>query len=272
MSNMANAAQAVVLYCEKHPTEEVDMYCRRCKTPACTTCLRTFHNDHEFDTIAKCGKRLASDRDRFLDDLTAKYERKRKPKRRKFHEVKCHNDHVLSRNVKLLEERRAKLHSIIDELIDKDMKTCQTHNAKLTADLDKLKQKEAETDDKIRKMLTMFEKTTMTGLDIIEYYDKLRSLVERMQSDVNIAKYRDMLVYREGDVDRGQLQQMVGDVKEVKKESENDKPVTAKTEPTKQAIAETEPTKQTIADSKPAKQKETTPFFSFGRSKKNIKE
>ena len=282
VANMANAAQAVVLYCEKHPTEEVDMYCRRCKTPACTTCLRTLHSDHEFDTIAKYGKRLASDRDRFLNDLTAKYERKRKPKRRKFNEVKCHNDHVLSCNAKSLEERRAKLHSIVDELIDKDMKTCQTNNAKLTADLDKLKQKETETDDKIREMLTTFEKTTMTGLDIIEYYDKLSSLVEKMESDVDITKYRDMLVYREGEVDRGQLQRMVGDVKEVKKESENDKPMTVKTEPKKQAITETElkeqdigktePKKLVIATSKPAKQKETTTFFSFFRPKKNVEE
>ena len=312
MANMANAAQAVVLYCEKHPTEEVDMYCRRCKTPACTACLRTFHNDHEFDTIAKYSKRLASDRERFLKDLTAKYERKRKPKRRKFHEVKCHNDHVLSCNVKLLEERRAKLHSIVDELIDNGMKTCQTNNAKLTADLDKLKQKETETDDKIQEMLTTFEKTTMTGLDIIEYYDRLRSLVESMESDLDVAKYRDMLVYREGEVDRGQLQRMVGDVKEVKKESENDKPVTAKTEPQKQAIVETEPKKQDIentepkkqviakmelkkqaiaetkpkeqdientepmkqakADSNHAEQKEARTFFSVFRSKKNVKE
>ena len=287
---MATTAQAVVLYCEKHPTEEVDMYCRRCKTPACTTCLRTLHNDHEFDTIAKFSKRLASDRERFLKDLTAKYERKRKPKRRKFYEVKCHNDHVLSYNVKLLEERRAKMHSIVDELIDKDMKTCQTNNATLRKDFDKLNQKETETDDKIQEMLTTFEKTTMTGLDIIEYYDKLSSLVERMESDVDVAKYRDMLVYREGEVDRGQLQRMVGDVKEVMKESENDKPVTANTEPKKHAIVETEPKKQAItetnpkeqeientepkkqviADSKPAKQKAT--FFSFARPKKNVQD
>ena len=251
---MATTAQAVVLYCEKHPTEEVDMYCRRCKTPACTTCLRTLHNDHEFDTIVTYSKRLASDRERFLKDLTAKYQRKRKPKRRKFYKVKCHNDHVLTCNVKLLEERRTILHSIIDELIDNDMKTCQTNNATLTEDLDKLKQKETKTDDKIRVMLTTFEKTTMTGLDIIEYYDTLSSLVERMESDVDIAKYRDMLVYREGEVDKGQLQRMVGDVKEVKKESENDKPVTANTEPKKQAIAKTELKEQDIAKTEPKKQ------------------
>ena len=113
-----------------------------------------------------------------------------------------------------------------------------------------------------------------------------------MQSDVDVAKYRDMLVYREGEVDRVQLQRMVGDVKEVKKESENDKPMTAntepkeqaiakteqkkqaiaKTEPKKQAIAKTEPKKQAMADSKLAKQKETATFFSLFGPKKNVEE
>ena len=228
----------------------------------------------------------------FLEELTAKYQMKRKPKLRKFKEVKCRNEHVLSNNVTSLEERRENLHTLIDELIDKDVYRCHDHSTKLTEDIEKTEQKHTETDNKIQEMLSTFEKTTMTGLDIIEYYDKLSSIVEKMQSDVDIAKYRDMLVYQEGEVDSGQLQRMVGDVKEVKKESENDKPVTAKTEPKKQAIAETEPKKQDmpntepqkqaiakaepkkkdIADSKPAEQKATTTFFSFGRSKKNVQE
>ena len=255
VTNMATEAQTVVLYCEKHPTEENDMYCRRCKITTCTTCLRTIHNDHEFDTIAKYSKRLANDRAGFLKALVSKYERKTKPKRRKFCEVRCHNDHVLSYNVTSLEERRAKLHCIIDELVDKDMKTCRTQNAKLMENLNRVQQKETENDDKIKEMLSTFEKTTMTGLDIIEYYDKLSSLVERMKSDLDIAKYRDMFLYREGEVDKCQLQRMVGDVKEAEWPSVPPEIVmlsgTTKTESTKHAI----------------KQPATAKFFSMFRSK-----
>ena len=167
------------------------------------------------------------------------------------------------------------LHTIIDELIDKDVKRCHNHSTKLMEDLEQIEQKHTETDDKIQEMLTTFEKTTMTGLDIIEYYDKLSSLVEKMEANVDIAEYRDMLIYQEGEVDRRQLQRMVGDVKEIKKESssservevlanakpENDKPVTAKMEPKKQATAKSEPAKHVI------KQPATAQFFSLFRSK-----
>ena len=173
------------------------------------------HLGHDVDTILKFSRRLTNNRDGFLEELTAKYQMKRKPKLRKFQEVKCRNEHVLSNNVTSLEERRKNLHTFIDELIDKDVNRCHDHSTKLAKEIEKTEQKHTKTDDKIQEMLSTFEKTTMTGLDIIEYYDKLSSLVERMQSDVEIAKYRDMLVYREGEVDRFQLQRMVGDVKEI---------------------------------------------------------
>ena len=290
MASIVIYAQSAMLFCPKHPTEEMDMYCHRCKKTTCTKCMAGDHLGHDVDTIAKFSRRLTNNRDGFLEELTAKYQMKRKPKLRKFQEVKCRNEHVLSNNVTSLEERRENLHTLIDELIDKDVNRCHDHNTKLKEDIEKIEQKHAGTDNTIQEMLSTFEKTTMTGLDIIEYYDKLSSLLEKMESDVDIAKYRDMLVYREGEVDRGQLQRMVGDVKEVKKESENDKPGTAKTEPQKQAIVETEPKKQAIAetkpkeqdientepkkqviaDSKPTKQKAT--FFSFARPKKNVQE
>ena len=240
------------------------------------------HLGHDVDTILKFSRKLTNNRDGFLEELTAKYQMKRKPKLRKFQEVKCRNEHVLSNNVTSLEERRKNLHTFIDELIDKDVNRCHDHSTKLAKEIEKTEQKHTKTDDKIQEMLSTFEKTTMTGLDIIEYYDKLSSLVERMQSDVEIAKYRDMLVYREGEVDRGQLQRMVGDVEEIKKESENDKPVTANTEPKKQAIAKTELTEQDIAetkpktqaitDSKPAEQKATSTFFSLFGPRKNVQQ
>ena len=282
MASIVISAQSAMLLCLKHTTEEMDMYCHRCKKATCTKCMAGDHLGHDVDTIAKFSRRLTNNRDGFLEELTAKYQMKRKPKLRKFREVRCRNEHVLSNNVTSLEERRENLHTLVDELIDKDINRCRDHSTKLTEEIAKTEQKHAETDDKIQEMISTFAKTTMTGLDIIEYYDKLRSLVEQMESEVDIAKYRDMLVYREGEVDRGQLQHMVGDVKEAKKESENDKPVNAKTEPKKQgiakieprkqAIAKTEPTKQAIADSKPAEQQATTTFLCIFAAKKNVQE
>ena len=206
--NMASiiTAQAAVSYCEKHSSEEIDMYCRRCKIPACTTCLREEHNDHEFDTIVKYSRQLTNNRAQFLKELTAKYERKRKPKSRKFREVKCRNEHVLSVKVKSLEERREQLHRIVDELIDKEVNTCQSHNAKLKEDLENKESKHNENDDKIQNMLTTFEKTTMTGLDIIEFYDKLNLLVDTMETELDLGSYCDRQAYLGGEVSRTELQ------------------------------------------------------------------
>ena len=210
-------AQAAMLYCEKHPSEEVDMYCRRCKIPACTTCIRKDHSDHEFDTIAKLSRKLTNNRESFLKDLITKYERKTKPKSRKFCETKCCNENVLSNNVNSLENKRQQLHSIVDELIDKEVNKCQTHNDKFGNDVDKLEQKHNESADKIQRMLTTFENTTMVGLDIIEYYEKLCSLIEEKGVALDLEKYCDRLVYREGEVDQYGLQRMVGEVEEAER-------------------------------------------------------
>ena len=210
-------AQAAMLYCEKHPSEEEDIYCRRCKIPACTTCLREDHSDHEFDTIAKLSRKLTNNRDTFMKDLTAKYERKEKPKSRKIREVKCRNTNVRSNNVNALEKRREQLHSIVDELIDKQVNKCQTHNDQFGNDVDRLERKHNESDGKIKRMLTTFENTTMVGLDIIEYYEKLSSLVEEEEAALDVEKHCDRLVYREGEVDQGGLQRMVGEVEEAER-------------------------------------------------------
>ena len=210
-------AQAVMSYCVKHPSEEKDMYCRRCKIPACTACLRESHSDHEFDTIAKISRRLTNNRDGYLKDLTSKYETKRKPRIRKFREIKCRNKNVLSNNVNSLEKRRQQLHGIVNELIDKEVKKCKSHNDKLANDIGILERNHIENDTQIQKMLTTFENTTMVGLDIIEYFEKLSSLVESVEADVKVEEYSDRLIYREGEVDQGGLQRMVGEMEEAKR-------------------------------------------------------
>ena len=238
------SAQSAMVFCTKHTTEEMEMYCKNCKQATCTKCMTEDHLGHEIVTIAKFSRKLTNNRDGFVDELTAKYQGKRKRKLRKFREVKCRNDNVLSSNVKSLGERRKKLHNIIDELIDKDMNKCRTQSAKLMEDLEDVEKEQTETDNKIQEMLTTFDKTTMTGLDIIEYYDQLRSLIENMDADVDVRKYHDKLVYREGKVDSLQLQQMVGEVKDADKATASSEPVKV-IATAEEATAKADPIKQT---------------------------
>ena len=214
MASDVTAAQVVMLYCTKHTTEEMDMYCHQCKKATCTTCMTEYHLGHKMDTIAKYSRKLTNNRERFLGDLTATYDLKSRRKTRQFREVKCHNDFVLSNNVNTLEERREHLHRVVDELIDKELNTCKSHNTELTEDFEKVEKKHIDEDGAIEKMLTVFEKTSMTGFDIIEYYEDLKARVDSMDSDVDVTQFVDRLLYRKGDVDKIQMQGMVGNTKE----------------------------------------------------------
>ena len=224
MNSDARAAQVVMLLCTKHTTEEMDMYCHLCKKATCTKCMTSDHIGHEMDTIAKFSRKLTSNRARYLGDLTAIYELKRRRKTRQFREVKCSNSNMLSVNITSLEGRREQLHKVVDEMIDKELNTCQSHNSKKADGLRKVEEAHSEKDGAIEKMLDIFDKTTMVGLDIIEYYEDLQSRVLRMESTVAIDQFSERLVYREGKVDRNELQRMVGTVMDSNEmEGEDDK-------------------------------------------------
>ena len=224
MASDATAAQVVMSLCTKHVTEEMDMYCHVCKKATCTRCMTTDHICHDMDTIAKFSRKLTINRAKFLTDLTAIFEHKRRRKTRQFREVKCHNDCVLSNNVKSLEERRKQLHQVVDELINKQLNICQSHNAKFFSRMfRKLEEKHNTEDCQVEKMLSVFEKTSMTGLDIIEYYEDLRLRVVRMESCVDTNKFLDRLVYREGNINKNELERMVGAMMDSSEMKQDDK-------------------------------------------------
>ena len=197
------------------------MYCHLCKKATCTTCMTEDHLGHKMDTIAKFSRKLINYRTQYLGDLTASYELKSRRKTRKFREVKCQNDSVLSNNVKSLENKREQLYHVVDELIDKELNTCQSRNTELAESFEKVEKKHIDEDGTVEKMLTVFEKTTMTGLGIIEYYEDLRSRVEWMESNVDVEQFCDRLVYHEGTVDKNKIHRMIGDVREAKKASQS---------------------------------------------------
>ena len=217
MDSKVTDAQAAIMYCERHPAKEKDMYCKRCKIPTCTTCVRDDHSDHDFETIATWSKNLNTRRIDFHFELRTKFEQKRDPVVRKLYEVKSQNINMHSNNVESLEQTRKKLHDVLDQLINKELHECKTHSTKLAKGLDKVEEKHTRCHNQVQKMLDTFEKTTMTGLDIIEYYENLSSQVETMETDVDLGTYRDRLVYEYDQVDISALQEMIGKAKEVNK-------------------------------------------------------
>ena len=80
MASDVISAQSAMLFCTKHSTVEVEMYCRRCKTTTCTTCMMEHHLGHEVETIAKFSRNLTNNRAGFLGELTAKISKEEKTK------------------------------------------------------------------------------------------------------------------------------------------------------------------------------------------------
>ena len=134
-------AQAALLLCDKHQNEEMDLYCKRCKQPICSECVRTDHNGHEFETIAKWSRKLINNRDGYLKELRSTFAKQKKRKDRTVRETKCRNGNLLKKKLNSLEKKRAEMHQAVDKLIDQQKAECQSYSDKLFRDVQNLERK-----------------------------------------------------------------------------------------------------------------------------------
>ena len=130
-------AQAALLLCEKHQNEEMDLYCKPCKTPICSKCVQTDHVGHDFETIAKWSRKLINNRDGYLKDLRSTFAKQKKRKDRTVSETKCRNKNLLKKKLSSLEMRRGEMHQAVDRLIDQQKAQCKSYNDKLSRDVAK---------------------------------------------------------------------------------------------------------------------------------------
>ena len=212
---MSDQAQVALLLCDKHVEEEMDIYCKTCRKPTCTECLQTAeHQGHDLDTIPKLYRKIKNRRLDLLKEMKTKVNPVCNKNRRHLRNVRCGNEQLLKRNLENAERKRAELHRTVDELIDSHV-DCMTENSqKLGEEIDREVDKLQEDESELMKMLETFEKTTMVGLDLIEYYDKLRTKVDTLQT-LDISQYCSKQIYEERERDRHSLQKMIGEVKEI---------------------------------------------------------
>ena len=217
---MADQAQVALLLCDKHGEEEIDMYCKTCKRPTCTECLKTEHHGHDFDTIPKLYRKIKNKRMDLIRDMESKVNPVRTKNRRHIRNVKCRNETLLKQNVENAEKKRTELHRTVDDIIDSHIRCMTEHSQKLGEEIDREVDKLQENESELMTMLETFEKTTMVGLDLIEYYEKLKEKTDTLQT-LDITKYCSKQVYQEGAIDRDRLNEMVGEVTEVSARKNN---------------------------------------------------
>ena len=211
---MSDQAQVALLFCDKHEEEEIDIYCKTCKKPTCTECLKTDHNGHDFDTIRKFYRKITNSRLDYIREMKEKFNSVRTKNRRHTRHVKCRNETLLKQNVENAEKKRAELHQTVDDIIDSHIHCMTEHSQKLGEEIDREVNKLQEDESELMEMLETFMKTTMVGLDLIEYYEKLRSKADSLQT-LDISQYCSKEMYLEGEMDREKLNSIIGEVTKI---------------------------------------------------------
>ena len=128
--------------------------------------------------------------------------------------VKCRNETLLKRNIEKAEKKRAELNRAVDDIIDSHINCMIEHNQKLGAEINKEVERLQEDESEILQMLETLQKTTMTGLDLIEYYEKIRTKADTLQT-LDISQYCSKQLFTQGELDCANLNKMIGQVTEI---------------------------------------------------------
>ena len=137
---------------------------------------------------------------------------KKKRNNRLLREVRCRNDTLRSEKLAALKEKRNDLHRLVNEIMDLEELKCVSYCSEIAENLEKIDKQVKDNDDIVQNRMGVFEKTEMSGLDIIEYYEDITARLEKYEN-INLSKYFDRQVYAEGRTDVSGLRRMVGEVK-----------------------------------------------------------
>ena len=163
-SKMSDQAQVALLLCDKHVEEEMDMYCKTCKRPTCTECLKTAeHQGHDLDTIPKLYRKIKNRRLDLLKEIKTKVNPVCNKNRRHLRNVQCGNEQLLKRTLENAEKKRAELHRAVDEIVDSHVNCMTEHNQKLEEEINREVDKLQEDESELMKMLETFEKNNNGG-------------------------------------------------------------------------------------------------------------
>ena len=206
---MAEKANVSLCMCIKHPDEQMDIYCKTCSTSTCNECLKTDHIGHDFDTIAKVYRKLNNRRFDIISELEMQIASKRSHNREHLRDVKTKNDQLLKSNIESVEKKRAEIHETTDTLINAHVHSLHSHDSKLHEDLSERGNAFEQEKSLVLKMVETFKKTTMKGLDLIEYYEELKSKVYALRA-VDISKCYNEQFFVTKEMDRKRMKKLTG--------------------------------------------------------------
>ena len=212
---MAEQAQVALNFCLNHPGEEIGLYCKICKKPTCPECFKTDHVGHDFDTISQLYRKINNRRSDLIRDLETQVAWKGSHNREHLCEVKRGNNKSLTTNLENVEKKRTEMHKTVDALIDVHVQSLNSKGARLCEGISKNEDVFERDESAVLKMLETFKKTTMKGLDLIEYYEELKSKVHALPT-VDVSQCSNTQVFVANEMDRSVVQRLIGEIRETK--------------------------------------------------------
>ena len=176
--------------------------------------MKSDHLGHDFDTIAKLYRKIKNSRPELILELERKITPKRNHNRRHLHEVKSMNKNLIEMNLENVEKKRKEMYEAVDKIINAHVDLIKSHNGGMVAEIRREEDKTEREESTLLRMIETFSTTTMVGLDLIEYYDELKSKADALQT-IDLSQYRNKSMYMEGEVVCDDLEKMIGEVEEI---------------------------------------------------------
>ena len=163
---------------------------------------------HDFDSIAKLYRKINNSRSDLIRDLETQISSKSSHNRQHLQELKKKNDKSEKKNTENLTKMRAEL----NKLFDSHEHSLNSHSAKLREEIREKEHAFEQDESAVLKMVVAFKKTTMKGLDLIEYYEELKSKVHALPT-VDVSHCCNTQIYMSGDKDPKTMQKLIGQVR-----------------------------------------------------------
>ena len=149
-----------------------------------------------------------------ISELEQKINAKRTQNRRHLHAVKYRNENLLKINLENVENKRKEMHEAVDIIINEHIDSIKSHSAGLDAEVKEQRDKIEEEESALVNMIENFRDTAMVGLDLMAYYETLRTKVDVLPT-IDLSQHCNTQLYLEGEIDLEGLNKMIGLLQEI---------------------------------------------------------
>ena len=220
--------------CQKHPGEDLDHYCKKCRIATCHKCQQTKeHKQHKWTTISKEAQECVDNAKEHISEAKELISKHEDDISRLKGETEL-NRQRKEKNLRKIRDREAKLIDEVKQNSAELARICEEHERSLTRDLTELKNKSEQEVSQLKGFQDFFSDRIHGSSDnhIVEYKDILQNKREEYHTP-DSAKLIDQNDFYVGRNDFSELQEIFGCTSHHKTRSNlssTEKPISAELE------------------------------------------